>query len=163
MDFGVTREGMAMSPSGMRFDPRLAAAAIGGATGYMAGRGGEPRAELPVMDVYAHRGPHAYGPEMPRNYGPEMSLMSLPNNPMQGSAGGATLRSENMPMSPAEARTSKSKGGKKGEKAASQQQAQFEGNLNYYVTQALDRLFGQGEAERGRQYQEYYATNPWPY
>jgi hypothetical protein len=163
MDFGVTREGMAMSPTGMRFDPRLAAAAIGGTTGYMAGRGGEPRAELPVMDVYARRGPHAYGPEMPRNYGPEMSLMTLPNNPMQGPVGGATLRSENMPMSPAEGRTAKGKGGKKEEKAAPQQQPAFEGNLNYYVTQALDRLFGQGEAERGRQYQEYYATNPWPY
>lgn len=158
MDFGVTREGMAMSPSGMRFDPRLAAAAIGGATGYMAGRDGEPRAELPPLDIYARRGPHAYGPEMPRNYGPEMSLMTLPNNPMQGGAGGAALRSENMPMTPAEARTSKGKAGKKGAEQGPPmpQEAQFEGNLNYYVTQALDRLFGQNEAERGRQYQQYY-------
>lgn len=33
---------------------------------------------------------------------------------------------------------------------------EFEGNLNYYVTQMLDRLTGQDEAERGRKTQQYY-------
>jgi hypothetical protein len=40
---------------------------------------------------------------------------------------------------------------------------QFEHNLNYQFTAALDALFGQREAKRGRNTQEYYATNPWPY
>lgn len=40
---------------------------------------------------------------------------------------------------------------------------QFEPNLNFNFTAALDALFGQGEAERGRNTQEYYATHPWPY
>jgi hypothetical protein len=39
----------------------------------------------------------------------------------------------------------------------------WEGNLNYLVTSLIDRISGQGEAERGRNTQEYYATNPWPY
>ena len=40
---------------------------------------------------------------------------------------------------------------------------QFEPNLNFNFTAALDALFGQGEAQRGRETQQYYATNPWPY
>jgi len=32
----------------------------------------------------------------------------------------------------------------------------WEPNLNYLVTSALDRLFGQNEAERGRAFQQYY-------
>ena len=58
------------------------------------------------------------------------------------------------------------KGKGKSEKKGKEQgppAAAFEPNLNYYVTQALDRLFGQDEASRGAQYQQYYATNPWPY
>ena len=35
----------------------------------------------------------------------------------------------------------------------------WEPNLNYLVTSALDRLFGQNEAERGRAFQQYYERN----
>jgi len=48
-------------------------------------------------------------------------------------------------------------------KMSPQQAAEFEGNLNYYVTQMLDQLTGRREAERGQENQEYYATHPWPY
>ena len=52
---------------------------------------------------------------------------------------------------------------KKPAEMSKEQAAEFEGNLNYYVTQMLDRLTGQDEAGAGRRYQEYYATHPWPY
>lgn len=45
----------------------------------------------------------------------------------------------------------------------SQPQGQFEGNFNYDVTRAIDALLGQDEANRGKDYQNYYATHPWPY
>ena len=37
-------------------------------------------------------------------------------------------------------------------------EAPFDPNLNYLVTQALDRLLGGSEAERGRQFQRYYES-----
>lgn len=36
----------------------------------------------------------------------------------------------------------------------------WEPNINYIVTQALDALFGQGEAERGRRHQQYFENHP---
>ena len=36
----------------------------------------------------------------------------------------------------------------------------WEGNLNYKITQMFDKLFGQDEAERGRKTQQYYEQNP---
>jgi len=42
-------------------------------------------------------------------------------------------------------------------------QDDWQGNFNYDVTRMIDALVGQNEAQRGREYQEYYATHPWPY
>lgn len=163
MDFGVTRDGMAVSPSGMRFDPRLAAAAIGGGAGYMAGRGRE-MGPLP-----------AFNPNIPVSGAPVTMTQMYPVMPMGATAlsgqtpgPGTAFESPSVPAEVAPARRGKSAAGKAGRKGAEQgppapAAAPFEPNLNYYVTQALDRLFGQNEAERGRQMQEYYATQPWPY
>lgn len=165
MDFGVTREGMAAAPSGMRFDPRLAAAAIGGGAGYMAGRGGEMGA-LPEFNPNIPRS--AMGtPGMGEMY-PVMPMTAVPMGatalsgqaPGAGAAFEGTPRAERRkPQLPPMDVKGKSKKGK--EQAAPA--AAFEPNMNYYVTQALDRLFGQNEAQRGAEYQQYYAKNPWPY
>lgn len=161
MDFGVTRDGMAASPTGMRFDPRLAAAAVGGGAGYMAGRGGE-MGPLP-----------AFNPNIPASGGGMTMGQMYPVMPMgatalSGQAPGAGTAFEGRPEAPRgksqlPPMEVKGKAGKKGKEQGPPAAAQFEPNLNYYVTQALDRLFGQNEAERGAQYQQYYATNPWPY
>ena len=55
--------------------------------------------------------------------------------------------------------TAQRKGGQKAatpQQTASTQGDQWEGNLNYYVTRAIDALLGQNEAERGRRTQQYY-------
>lgn len=164
MDFGVTRDGMAASPSGMRFDPRLAAAAIGGGAGYMAGRGGE-MGPLPAFNPNIPAG--AGGPTMGQMY----PVMPMGATALSGQAPGPGSAFE-APPAPAtqtaapsgeKKATGSKKAGKKGAEQGPPMPAAFEPNLNYYVTQALDRLFGQGEAERGRQYEQYYATQPWPY
>jgi hypothetical protein len=149
MDFGVTREGMAVPPSGMGFDPRMAAAAIGGGLGYMAGRGGErqqsQRYELPVMDIYGRQAPTG----------------------LSGQAPSAGSVFEQPAMQAPIASVSREAAPRKGEKGAPQPprrpedlkvEAPFDPNLNYLVTQALDRLFGGQEAERGRQFQRYYES-----
>jgi len=155
MDFGVTREGMAMPPSGMRFDPRLAAAAIGGGAGYMAGRGQEA-GPLPAFNPNIPQsgmrtpGMSEFYPVMPLPVAAPMGATAL-----SGQAPGADTAFEGTPRGKAQLPPMevKGKGEKKGKKEPA---AAFEPNLNYYVTQALDRLFGQNEAERGRQYQQYY-------
>lgn len=157
MDFGVTREGQAVSPSGMRFDPRLAAAAIGGGAGYMAGRGGEQ----PGIGALP-----AFNPNIPVSGGGMTMGQMYPVMPMgatalSGQAPGAGTAFEGTPAASRgkaqlPAMNVKGKAGKKGKEQAQPTEAQFEPNLNYYVTQALDRLFGQNEAERGRQFQQYY-------
>lgn len=164
MDFGVTRDGMAASPTGMRFDPRMAAAAIGGGAGYMAGRG--TQGELPP-----------FNPNIPvsgerMGMGQMYPVMPMGATALSGQTPGAGAAFE-QPAAPA-GRTSgrKAEGGKAGGKGAPMPpkrpqdltaETPFDPNLNYLVTQALDQLLGGTEAERGRQYQQYYATQPWPY
>lgn len=165
MDFGVTRDGMAASPTGMRFDPRMAAAAIGGGAGYMAGRGSQ--GELPP-----------FNPNIPVSGGRMGMSQMYPVMPMgatalSGQTPGAGAAFE-QPAAPAGRTEGRRAGGKKAEggKGAPMPprrpgdltvEAPFDPNLNYLVTQALDQLLGGTEAERGRQYQQYYAMQPWPY
>ena len=165
MDFGVTREGMAAAPSGMRFDPRLAAAALGGGAGYMAGRGGEMGA-LPEFNPNIPRsgiGTPGIGemyPVMPMASAPIGATALSGQAPGAGASFDGTPRSERRKaqLPPMDVKGKGKKGKEQGHLAAA-----FEPNLNYYVTQALDRMFGQNEAQRGAEYQQYYAKNPWPY
>jgi len=119
------------------------------------------RFTLPPMHIGRNYGPpipneRNYGPPMPeeRNYGP----------PMPEEAPVAPGRSAR-PVLPRQDVKSKGKRKATGEpmQLPGAQGDQFEPNLNYYVTQAIDRLLGQDEANRGKDYQQYYATNPWPY
>jgi len=156
MDFGVTREGGAAARGGF---PYGKAAAVGAAVG------------LPMMFAYD-------------NYRREPTgARTVPQGVMEAPRGAQQLppidiygqrnplgAMEAAPVAPAPvARAPKAKGGKKAAptppkkpaEMSPQQAAEFEGNLNYYVTQMLDRLTGQNEAERGRQYQQYYERNPY--
>lgn len=165
MDFGVTREGQAMSPSGMRFDPRVAAGAAG--LGYMAGLPRE-QPQAPMGNI------PAWNPNIPVSGMPTPSMSQIyPVMPsgataLSGQAPGAGTAFEapaapaGRVTRPAQKAAGKAKG-KGAEKAAAPAEATMEPNLNYYVTQALDRLLGQDEANRGLHTQQYYATNPWPY
>lgn len=165
MDFGVTRDGQAVSPTGMRFDPRLATAFIGGGAGYMAGRGRE-MGPLP-----------AFNPNIPVS-GERMGMSQMyPVMPMGATAlsgqlpgAGAAFEQPAAPTGRTPSR--KAEGGKAGGKGVPMPpkrpgdltvEAPFDPNLNYLVTEALDRLLGGGEAERGRQFEQYYAMQPWPY
>jgi hypothetical protein len=96
----------------------------------MAAPEGRGTQQLPAIDVYGRKG-RAEG------------------MPMAESKGGAT--------------TQKAKGGKKSAQTSPKQVApadDWEGNLNYKITQMFDKLFGQEEAERGRKTQQYYEQNP---
>ena len=153
MDFGVTREGQAMR-GGVPYG-RIAAGAAGvglpmmmaydnyrrepmGARPMPQGAMEAPRGaqQLPPIDIYGQRIPMA-GMEAapvvpaPRGKAPKAGKKAAPTPPKRPAE-----------MSP-------------------QQAADFEGNLNYYVTQMLDRLTGQNEAERGRMTQQYYERNPY--
>lgn len=153
MDFGVTREGQAMR-GGVPYG-RIAAGAAGvglpmmmaydnyrrepmGARPMPQGAMEAPRGaqQLPPIDIYGQRIPMA-GMEAapvapaPRGKAPKAGKKAAPTPPKRPAE-----------MSPQEA-------------------ADFEGNLNYYVTQMLDRLTGQNEAERGRMTQQYYERNPY--
>jgi hypothetical protein len=160
MDFGVTRDGMAAAPSGMPFDPRVAAGAAG--LGYLFGLPNEQRVNtsaaqqaagrqiLPPVGIFSRQGATALSGQTP-------------------GAGNAFVAPAETQSRPARATGSKKapppQKGKTTEKSAKSQQAQgeFEPNFNYLVTRAIDQLLGQNEAERGREYQQYYATHPWPY
>ena len=79
---------------------------------------------------------------------------------------GRRVRPEGMPMAESKGGTTpqKAKGGKKAAQTAPTQVApadEWEGNLNYKITQMFDKLFGQDEAERGRKTQQYYEQNPY--
>lgn len=68
------------------------------------------------------------------------------------------------PEAPAPSAAKGAKGGKKAAAAQARRaeapaEPAWEGNLNYHVTRAIDALLGQNEAERGRQYQQYYEQN----
>lgn len=153
MDFGVTREGMARSPSGMPFNPAVAAGAAG--LGYMAGLSRESMmspspmgvpmgvggrtVQLPPIDVFGRGGATALSGQAP-GAGTAFEAPATRQTATDKSAGAK----------------GKTAGAKKGKEQGPPMPAAFDPNLNYYVTQALDRLFGGGEAERGRQYQQYY-------
>lgn len=155
MDFGVMREGGAAARGGF---PYGKAAAIGAGVG------------LPMMFAYD-------------NYRREPTgARTIPQGVMEAPRGAQQLppidvygqrnplgAMEAAPVAPAPKATKAPKAGKKAAptppkkpaEMSPQQAAEFEGNLNYYVTQMLDRLTGQNEAERGREYQQYYERNPY--
>lgn len=153
MDFGVTREGMAVSPSGLPYG-RAAALGIPGAMVGMYGIGAQDqqaaspearRVMLPPIDIGVSQplqaAPRMYSPL----YGPqEMPVMGRGTEaaPMQKQSAAAGGKGK-----------SKAQGRMQGPPISEQA---FDPNLNYLVTQALDQLLGQNEAERGRQYQQYY-------
>jgi hypothetical protein len=158
MDFGVTRDGMAAAPSGMMFDPRVAASAAG--LGYLAGLpreretmatagGATPRGEvqLPPIDVFGPRGASVLSGQAP-------------------GAGTAFEAPKSAQRAPAKAKGGAAKSGTKGKsvplppRREQEAAAGFEPNFNYLVTAAIDRLLGQREAERGREFQQYYERNP---
>lgn len=166
MDFGVTRDGMPMMAGGGRgIDPRVAAAVLGGAGGFAAGLGtGRREGELPP-----------FNPNIPVS-GERMGFEGMyPLNRIEapsalsGGAPGAGTAFEQPARREAPKPVAKKKVVQKAQKVAAKApqdlraEDQFEPNLNYYVTQALDRLLGQNEAERGRRTQQYYEKNPWPY
>ena len=149
MDFGVTREGMAAAPSGLPYG-RAAALGIPGAMVGMYGIGaqdqqaatpGARRVQLPPIDIGVSQPLQA----PPRMYSPLYGPQEMPTAP---AAAAAPARQ------PAAAKSAaKGKGRTQGPPMP---QEEFEPNLNYLVTEALDRILGQREAERGRQYQQYY-------
>lgn len=163
MDFGVTRDGMAAAPSGMMFDPRVAAGAAG--LGYLAGLprerqtmatagGAMPRGEvqLPPIDVFGPRGASVLSGQAP-GAGTAFEAPKSAQRAASKAKGGAakgSAKGKSVPLPP-----------RREQEAASA----FEPNFNYLVTQAIDNLLGREkpESERGRQFQEYYATHPWPY
>ena len=131
-----------------------AVAGVMGAKSYFGGQGPAPSGAVGQPQL----GPYDFG-RMPgpqgmetmqgfRNYGPPMP-------PQGGGArrGGAQRAADRgVPMPP-----------RRPAELSQPQQGQFEGNFNYDVTRAIDALLGGNQAEAGRQYQEYYANNPWPY
>lgn len=155
MDFGVTREGQAMR-GGVPYGKIAAGAAGVGipmmAAYYNSGReptGARPvpqgimeaprgSAQLPPIDIYGQRIPMA---------GMEAAPVAQKAAPAAKAPKGGKKATPTPPKKPAE--------------MTKEQAAEFEGNLNYYVTQMLDRLTGQNEAERGRMTQQYYERNPY--
>lgn len=103
------------------------------------GQGGQMGAPLPPMSMMA---PNAFGNLEAEDFG-STPLAAAP----KVSKVSRTQRS-------------KSKAAKSSESATAQPNAAWQGNLNYHVTRALDALFGQNEAERGRQAQQYYEQYP---
>jgi len=158
MDFGVTREGMAMSPTGGVFGPAMKGAAAGLA-GYGAGQaldqfGGQaasPQAAasegrlvgLPPIDVYGRRAATALSGapvEAPAAFSGPVQQPAAPVQPVTKRVAGKKAGTPKPPSRPEELRA----------------ETPFDPNLNYLVTQALDRLLGGSEAERGRMAQQYY-------
>lgn len=188
MDFGVTREGMAVPPSGMMFDPRVAAGATG--LGYLAGLPGERETKAqadeqpvdltfnPDIPIPSDRGVYSkagLGPVLPQTMESYSGIQPTYRNPFTyGPPSGATALSGQPPGAgtafEAPRRTTtkskpKSAPRRQEARAGGAGEAEFEPNFNYLVTQAIDNLLGRKkpESERGRQFQEYYATHPWPY
>lgn len=148
MNFGVTREGMAAAPSGMPYG-RAAALGVPGAAIGMYGIGAQDqqaaapearRVMLPPIDIGIGQPLQGQARSYSPLYGPQQ-----PTAPQPVSGGEAKSAAKGKTV------------GKKREQGSPQPAEQsFDPNLNYLVTQALDRLLGQNEAERGRQYQQYY-------
>lgn len=154
MDFGVTREGQAVR-SGFPYG-KIAAGAAGVGIPMMAAYynyGREPMGAKPVPQGIM---------EAPRGSQQLPPIDIYGQNPL-GAMEAAPVAQRAAPAAKAQ------KGGKKAAptppkkpaEMSKEQAAEFEGNLNYYVTQMLDRLTGQNEAERGRMTQQYYERNPY--
>lgn len=183
MDFGVTREGMAVPPSGMMFDPRIAAGAAG--LGYLAGLPGERETKAqageqpvdltfnPDIPIPSDRGVYSkagLGPVLPQTMESYSGIQPTYRNPFTyGPPSGATALSGQPPSAGTAFETPRRTTTKSKPKSASRLQearaggageAEFEPNFNYLVTAAIDRLLGQREAEQGREYQQYYERNP---
>jgi hypothetical protein len=144
--------GGAQSPLAGGF-PYGKAAAIGAGIGlpammaYYGSQGQGPVAGVPAMDQGA-RGAQMLPPI--DVYGrPMAGVMAAPATPAARAAPATT------------------RGGKKAAPTPPRRPAEapaepaWEGNINYHVTRAIDALLGQNEAERGRQYQQYYEQNPY--
>jgi len=150
MNFGVTREGMAAAPSGMPYG-RAAALGVPGAAIGMYGIGaqdqqavapGARRVQLPPIDIGVSQPLQA----PPRMYSPLYGPQEIPTAPATAAA----------PARQPSAAKSAAKGKGRTQGPPMPQEEAFDPNLNYLVTEALDRILGQREAERGRQFQQYY-------
>ena len=110
-----------------------AARDVGGAMAAPTARGAQ---QLPPIDVYGRPQQRPVGSEMAESMG------GAAGQKAKGGKGGKTAP---MPAKrPAEVAPAD----------------EWEGNLNYKITQMFDKLFGQDEAERGRKTQQYYEQNP---
>lgn len=148
MDFGVTREGMGAAPSGVPYG-RAAALGVPGAAIGMYGIGAQDqqaaapearRALLPPIDIGVSQPLQA----APRMYSPLYGPQEQPMQPTAARRAPSGKRAATKPSAKAKAQSP----------AAAPAEEAFDPNLNYLVTQALDRLLGQREAERGREQQE---------
>jgi hypothetical protein len=128
-----------------------AGVAIPAMMAYYGSQGQSPAAGVPAMDQGA-RGAQQLPPidVYGRPMGPQGGAMAAPQAPATRAAPATT------------------RGGKKAAPVPPRRQAEaapaepaWEGNINYHVTRAIDALLGQNEAERGRQYQQYYEQNPY--
>jgi len=124
---------------------------------------------LPLMAAYYGRGGETAADNAPGPVGAarmaqeERGRQQLPAIDIYGRG---TRRAEGMPMaeSMGGAAGQKAKGGKGTAMSAKRSTEvapadEWEGNLNYKITQMFDKLFGQDEAERGRKTQQYYEQN----
>jgi hypothetical protein len=165
MDFGVTRDGMPAMAGGRGIDPRVAAAILSGAGGFAAGVSTDRRGEIGALPPF---NPNIPVPRERMGFEGMYPLTRIEGaTPLSGGAPGAGTAFEapaaqKAVEAPAQrkaatkpvAARAKKQGGKAKEvplpPRRDPQEAGFDPNLNYYVTQALDRLLGQNEAERGR-------------
>ena len=175
MDFGVTREGPATERAGLH--PVIKALIAGAAAdaglrgGYNAMFGGGEQNPLTIdYRGFGMRGRDGMATPRLTDFYPIEPMAMAPQGGMEAlpvTAPPSTPAAAARTSSTSTARTAKAK--TKAEPMPPRRPADlaadpaWEGNLNYYVTQALDRLTGQDEANAGRRYQEYYATHPWPY
>lgn len=167
MNFGVSRGGAGAPPSG--FDPRVAA--LAGGAGYLAGAYNRGNRAATALSGEAPGGvtPLApFNPNIPvRDFGPRgfadmypMEAMPVaPEAAPAETAGRGEGRRGKQTLPPVNVRGKKR--GTQGPEMPTE--GQFEPNLNYYVTQALDRLTGQNQAELGRRYQEQLARQGYYY
>lgn len=127
---------------------RIAATAAGigipSIAAYYGSQGQGPEAGVPAMDM-------ARGAQ-------QMPPIDIYGRPTQG------IMAAPAPAAPA-ARGDAPRGKKAAAAQARRAEApavpEWEGNLNYHVTRAIDALLGQNEAERGRMAQQYYEQNPY--